>query len=233
MKLAALGIGASVALCAGTAMAGVTFSATVGTLSAEAEFSVVGSSLRVVLTNSSMHDALIPIDILTALFWDIDGDPVSLTRDSAVLNAGSVVLFGGTDPGGVVGGEWTYRGDLVGAPRDSRYGISSVGFDLFGPFDLFPGSNLQGPVGPNGLEYGITSAGDDPTTGNTPVTGVNALIKYSVVFMLGGIGSDFDLGRIYNVNWQYGTDLEEGPNTPAPGVLGLLGLALVAARRRR
>ncbi|MBU6412093.1 MAG: PEP-CTERM sorting domain-containing protein [Planctomycetes bacterium] len=181
-----------------------------------------------------MHDVLVPVDVLTGIFFDISGSALSLSRVSAVVAGGSTVAFGTTDPGNVVGGEWCYVGGLSGAPGSAAYGIGSAGFGLFGPGNLFPGNNLQGPTGPNGLEYGITSMGDNLATGNTPVTGTQALIKHSVVFTLGGVGSNFDLSRIGNVSFQYGTALNE-PNirVPAPSTAALMGLGAAASLRRR
>src|SRR5262249_38071850 len=143
-------------------------------------------------TNTSDGDVLMPVDVLTAVFFDVSGPALSLTPTSAVLNGGSTVFFGTTDPGNVVGGEWAYKGGLVGEPAGDHYGISSTGINLFGPGDRFPGNNLQGPDSPDGLQYGITSAGDNPATGNSPVTGDNALIQNSVVFHLSGLPAGFD-----------------------------------------
>jgi len=185
-----------------------------GNLSASVSFELdsVGN-LWVVLTNTSPADVLAPADVLTAVFFDIFGNP-TLTPVSAVLGVGSAVLFGGTDPGGSVGGEWAYAAGLSGAPHGARHGISSVGLDLFGPPDLFPGTNLAGPASPNGLQYGITSAGDNPATGNTPVTGTQPLIQNEVVFTL-AVPEGFQL-NISKVSFQYGTDLSE-PNLTPPG----------------
>ncbi len=175
--------------------------------------------------------------MLTALFFTIDGaGTVSLTPESAIIGPGSVILFGPNDPAGIVGGEWAYRPDpMLGFTA----GISSAGFDIFSAGDRFPGPNLQGPESPDGLQYGLTSAGDDPATGNAPMTGANALIKNSVVVRLGGIPTGLDLNRIDEVWFQYGTDLCDpafwGEPIPAPGaavVLAMGGLAACARRRR-
>lgn len=208
------------------------FTASVGTRSASALFDATGSTLTVTLTNTSAFDALMPIDVLTAVFFDVDGAPLSLTRSSAVLGLGSTVLFGAPDPGGVVGGEWSYADGLSGAPQSAGYGISSSGFGLFGDMALFPGNNLQGPTSPDGLQFGITSAGDLLGTGNAAVTGANALIQNSVVFTLSGLPVGFSTSSIHNVSFQYGTALDE-PNIPAPGSLALLALGAAAAFRRR
>jgi hypothetical protein len=170
------------------------------------------------------------------MFFNVSGGVLLLNPVSAVVPPTSTVLFGTTEPGGGVGGEWAYRGDLSGAPGNTAYGISSTGLNRFGPPDLFPGVNLQGPVSPDGIQYGVTSAGDNPATGNTPVTGTNALIKNQVVFTLSGLPAGFQTSRITGVFFQYGTDLSEPsyPAIPAPGagVLGTFTLALLARRRR-
>jgi hypothetical protein len=195
-------------------------------------FETSGSDLIVTLTNTSALDALVPVDVLGAVFFDVAGAPLVLTRSAAVVPAGHVVYNGLTDPGNVVGGEWAYATGLVGAPLSASFGISSVGLGLFGPGDLFPGSDLQPPTSPDGLQYGITTAGDNPLTGNTPMM-TNALIRNQVVFTLSGLPLGFDPSlMISNITFQYGTDLSE-PHFPTPGALGLAPIALIAAFRRR
>ncbi len=211
----------------------VTFDASQGNLAATATFATSGSNLIVTLENSSQDDVLVPADVLTALFFD-SGTPLTLTRSSAFLRAGDLVLFSGTtDAGGGVGGEWAYKSGLSGAPLGASYGISSTGLDLFGPPDLFPGTNLFGPTSPDGLQYGLVSAGDNPSTGNTPVTGSQPLIKNGVVFTLSGLPNGYSVNSINNVSFQYGTSLDE-PNIPEPGSLMLLcgGMALSLLRKR-
>jgi hypothetical protein len=188
------------------------FSGSLNNRAARAEFVYGDGSLQVTLTNTSPDDVLVPSEVLTAVFFDVD-PLVTFTRVSAMLASGSEVFFGLTDPGGVVGGEFAFNSGLSGAPGNAVLGLSSSGFDLFGPPDLFPGTDLQEPESPDGIQYGITSAGDDMTTGNTPVTGTNALIKNSVVFQLTYEEPANPL-RIYNVWFQYGTDLTE-PSIPS------------------
>jgi len=210
----------------------VTFTGSSGNLAASAQFEVDGHDLVITLTNTSLHDVLVPKEVLTSLFFDLAGPDFSLTPVSALLNAGSAVAFGDLNRTGDVGGEWAYRGDLVGAPLGLRHGVSSAGFGLFGPHDLFPGDNLEGPVSPNGLQYGITSAGDNLLTGNRAVTGRNALIRNSVVFTLSGLPEGFDPSTmITRVYWQYGTGLDE-PGFPEPATASLLALAATVLLRR-
>ena len=201
-----------------------------GSLAASVDFSINGSGqLVVVLTNTSTADVLVPADVLTAVFFTANS---ALTPVSAVITAGSTFVFDSVAPipiDGNVGGEWAYAsvpwlGGIVG-------GISSAGFGLFGDAN-FNGPNLQGPIAVNGMQYGITSAGDNTATGNAAVTGGNAFVQNSVTFTFAA-GSGFDLSSIRNVSFQYGTSLTE-PNVPSRGVPEpasalLLGSGLVAA----
>jgi len=175
---------------------------------------------------------------LTAVFFDIDPTTVALTPVSAKL-AGSTVYFGTSGVDGNVGGEWAYGSGLTGAPGNAGLGTSSSGFNLFGQAN-FNGDNLQGPAAVDGLQYGITSAGDDPATGNTPVTGENALIKNAVTFTFRTSGPD-PIASIRNVSFQYGTGLTEPRITsivPIPAsvwssfaMLGLLGIGQLRKKK--
>jgi hypothetical protein len=146
-----------------------------------------------------------------------------------------------------VGGEWAYRADLSGTAAPADDGISSSRLGLFGRDDLFPGDNLQGPVNPDGLQYGITSAGDDLTTGGPMVTGgtswwPTSLIQNAVVFTLGNLPIGFTTDDVSNVSFNYGTGINTVPGTsggivPEPASLAiwgaLAGMGLIAGRRRR
>jgi hypothetical protein len=210
-----------------------------GALAASAQFDVSGTDLVITLANTSTGDVMAPADVLTSVFFNVSGSPLSLTPASAIVPAGSIVLFGTTDTGNGVGGEWAYKSGLSGGPKGRSYGISSAGLNLFGPGDRFPGNNLAGPTSVGGVDYGITSPGDNPATGNSQVTGSNPLIMNSVVFHLSGLPSGFDLTRVGGVTFQYGESLSE-PSTPAtvvpsPGALCALAAAGLTGliRRRR
>jgi hypothetical protein len=228
----------------------VTFSGSLDSLSASASFDKSGTNLLVTLANTSGSDVGNPSQVLTAVFFSLAGDP-ALTPVSAVLTPGSIVYFGTTDPDGVVGGEWAYKKGFLIDPTVGTQGNSSVGLEIFGPADLFPGTNLQGPDSPDGIQYGLTSPVDDPTIGNAAVTGQFPLIKSSVDFVLSGLPGGFDPNTdISKVYFQYGTDLteprfpgdrppdHEKPPIPEPmtvlGVLsGIVGIAGYMRRRNR
>jgi len=244
MKFYALALAATAvgSLIGASAQAAVTFSFSSGTRAASAKFEISGSNLVVTLTNTSTFDCLVPTDMLTAVFFNVSGSPLSLGRVSAIVAGGSAIVSSGslpspaTDPGpNGIGGEWAYLGGMSG-PHSTSYGISSTGMGLFGPGDRFSGANLQGPDSPDGVQYGIASAGDNPSTGNGGISG-SAFIKNSAIFTLSGLPVNFSLTQLKDIWFQYGTALDEPEfqsDVPAPGALALIGLGgLIASRRRR
>jgi hypothetical protein len=187
-----------------------------------------GDTLTVTLVNSSSRDALVPTDVLTAVFFSLASGGPDLTPISALMyeyggKSGELVVNGqriidrpaqaytsGANHetidvlGGNVGGEWAYARTDVTPPGPGNHGISSAGYDVFGKGN-FGGANLAGPEAVNGLQYGITSLGDNRLTGNG---GLNTpLVKNAVVFTLSGFTGN--LSDITGVRFQYGTSLAE------------------------
>jgi hypothetical protein len=153
-----------------------------------------------------------------------------------------------------VGSVWAYKAGLN--VHSATQGISASGFNIFGGSNLFPfsGPALTGDTGnpPDGLAYGITTAGDDLTTENGNSNGglgARPLIKNSVLFTFSGVTANTDLSTLAHVSFQYGTALTEpnDPGTEGPGVdpvpepfsiivwslLGATWAGVAAVRRRR
>jgi hypothetical protein len=223
---------------------------TTGTaLKASATFTVdtTANRLVVTLTNIASSDVLSPADVLTAVFFDVKNG-LSFTPSTATIATGSAAYTGTTltnSAGTAVGGEWEYLNNLSGAPHAAKEGISSAGMGLFGNAN-FLGSNLSGPTAVDGVQYGISSAGDNLATGNSGVSTV-PLIRDSVIFKLsfpcstscapGTNASTFDASTsIFNVSFQYGTALTEANLTPTfvpePGSCVLFATGLLAMSRR-
>jgi len=209
-----------------------------GSLSASADFNLIGSTLTVTLTNTSSADVLLPADLLTGVFFNTTH---TLTPVSASLN-GSSVFYGSFVNN--VGEGFQYKSGVSAQGMNS--GISGTGLGIFGP----NGNFFSPAVILNGLDYGILSAGDNSATGNSGVTGHGPLIKNSVEFTLTA-GSGFSLSELgTSVVFQYGTSTTEPTITaqcvdcflrqlqvPEPAsvlllVSGLAGLTLWEKRRR-
>lgn len=203
-------------------------------LFASATFEISGSNLIVTLANTAPpeHFAVVPADVLQAVFFDIAGSPI-LATVSALLAPGSVVVNAGQPAGGNVGGEWAYAGGISGAPHDAAYGIGAAGYGIFGQAN-FNGPDLKPPTAVNGMEYGIVSGIADNAN---PAVLSEPLIQNAVVFTLSLGNQQLSARDITNVSFQYGTSLT-GPNitpvVPEPMSFSLLalGIAALALRKR-
>ena len=108
-------------------------------------------------------------------------------------------------------GEWAYAFASSDLAYGTNYGISSSGLGIFGPPDLFPnGTNLAGPITPDGVQYGITTKNDTAANDNGGLSG-NPLISNQVMFALSGLPRGFDVSSISDVTFHNGTALNEVP----------------------
>ncbi len=201
-------------------------------------------------------------------------DPPLLVPLKATLAPGSVIRFPEAAEGvntaalidaGDVSSEFAFRDDIGtdtpssadsdAVPMHARYGISASGFGVFGPNQRINQLNpdesddaddLDPPESPDGSNLGLLSAGDDPATGQSKVSGEEPLIQNAVTFRF-ALSSSFALDAIKNVVFQYGTSLSDpyllgqrvvvtppdGGAVPEPRTLVLLLLAVIALAHGR
>jgi len=217
---------------------------------AQADFSISGNQLTVVLTNIGTGSIRASGDVLSGLFFDVIGSTPTFTPVSALVTSGSSVLQFSSNPTNV-GGEWRYQqfattGSGAGqAP--ARYGISSSGYDdLFGAAN-FNGPDLQPPQAVDGIQFGLVNSSFVAFQGNGGLDS-NALVRNSVTLTLTFTGS-LSESQLANVYFWYGTSQNENRPTgqifdPVPdnvipepstaaGVVVLGGLFASFARRRQ
>jgi hypothetical protein len=240
-------------LCVGTGVSNETGDA----LKAQALFDNSGNNLSISLSNISKLDVVNNPDILTGIFFHVTGTQPTLGTGSAtIVNQPATAIYNWPSAGNTmtsgfpnIGGEWGVNPDITvpagfGMPQANEYGIASAGY--LDPQTSFPGgSNLSGPSSGSlgGIDWGLTSAGDNISTGHGSVAS-DPLIKGTVLFTLTG-WNGLSLDRISDVRFQYGTSFSEYrdqgvdpplPANPEPGSLSILGLAiapLLARLRRR
>lgn len=198
-------------------------------LSATADFTVVDSKLRIVLTNTG-DPAMNNPDVLMGLFFTVDPSinpfigPGSSATASQLVNAPDGAAVSGTN----VNQYWAYADALTPlAYGKFNAGIAAVGLDYFGGLTVTP---TQGQ--PDGLDYGIVNGFAD---GNHINTNKNPYIDNSLTFLL-DLPTGFDILSITDVGFQYGTSMGMSPPVPEPSTMillgaGLFGLAIYGKRR--
>ncbi len=177
-------------------------SASGNALSANAIFDITGNDLSITLQNTGVA-ATRPGDVLTSLYFNLNGSPV-LTPVSAALGREGSLLNPGFNSGSV-GGNWEYMN--IPGPHGATEGLSTTSIGSFGPRGNFgPASGRLG-----GITFGLVNGlGAHPGSrmGNT-------LVNDSLVFNF-TLPTGYDLTSISDVEFQYGTS-SAGPLVRAQG----------------
>ncbi|MBD2567661.1 XDD4 family exosortase-dependent surface protein [Anabaena lutea] len=233
--------------------ASMTFSAT-GTNSATSsslESSVIFNDslnpgkLTITLTNLGAG-AKAPSDVLTSLFWDYNGSsPLNLSLASAtaatvtqkntntttsnvnLLNTpnGKEWAFASTTKASGLGGDVSAAGAVA---VTQQYGLGTAGLGIF-----------QGIGGSSQQKYGIINGYGSGA--NNPIK-TNPFVNNSATFVLSGLTAGFDIKKISNIRFQYGTNLNEAATyyvapppppqkVPEPSAAVALGLFAIGGVR--
>jgi hypothetical protein len=253
-KLATAFVTLILLLPAGTTRAStpVTFSGSVTTpikkergemLQASAIFVVSNLNLYVTLSNAGTSNPRSPGDILTGLFFDINGKP-KLTPVSATVTGGpdsSVISHRLPQPfDGDIGAEWAYTNNLADLfPGGTDEGISSTKLKWFKKkdlFDLSPNSKIPGTSPLSGVQFGITTL-DYAVSKDQSGLNNKGFVQNTMVFVFSGLPENFTVSDISDVNFQYGSSLKPGfditgdmvKQIPEPSALVLIAVGLVGA----
>jgi hypothetical protein len=204
----------------------IVFAGASGTLAAEADFTVSGTTLTLELKNIATTQPTANSQLLTGILFNLP-DSIVLTPTDAT--AAALVTQGGCDAvascdgdtgtaGFQIGGEAAYnlKGDMVSPPSGGTYdrGVGTMG-GFGGDADIF-GTNLDDPDSPDGVNFGIVPTGYvSGTVGGSG--GTEPLVSHSIVFTFTITGGTLTEDQIDGVLFIYGTAFGEVPGVPPTG----------------
>jgi len=189
-------------------------------LSASAQFTITGSTLTILLTNTdtapnAVNPGWMPSEILSGLFFSLGGS--AFTPTSAAIDPNSIAQLSKCNAGACaaattnVGGEWSYAFGGVNDPdlAGANQGIASAGYlgTTASSAGNFNGPDLDTPVALGGTNFGIVPANFVDNSGNGGVDN-DPLIKGHATFVL-NIPSGLTESMISHVYFTYGTNLSE------------------------
>jgi len=223
---------ASLAVCSSAFADSVTYGNIAGGpgLSAAATFTVTGTTLTIVLKNTSTTNVTQPTEVLLGLFWNSTSSATlgggDVGRGTAVVSAGSTTVNGGYAPGNFgnnISSEWAFSSNVPAADginAPAKFGVGGSGFSngsgsWFGSGDTMsidPANRLNptnsGP--PDGVGAGIVNSTYVTGGGNTGVTGQTE-VNNSITFTF-TLSSTFSVkDSIDKVYFTYGTSAGEVP----------------------
>ena len=205
--------------------ASITFVGSSGTLAAATRITDLGGGLLRIELGNFGSAAVIPVDVLTGVFFDGNNAVLSsLGNVSAITSATTTITNpnacgsgSSACPSGAnlnVGGEFASAANPLGV---YDFGISSSGLGIFGQGN-FIGPDLSNPTAVNGLNFGMVSIPNGISGGANPQVLSQPLLRGVVTFNVQGqVGFNPATG-ITGVRFQYGTALTDANfiGTPLP-----------------
>lgn len=177
-------------LTTGQAFAAVSATVSSGDKSAQAVFDRTADGRMVIrVSNLSGSDLTRPRDLLTAVYFDTD-QSLSLNYVGTATREGSHVVNGADRVN--ISSEWTLSGrKKLRRQTGAMFGLGAA--NLGGFFK-----------GVGNIDFGLTSAGDDPDTGGKKLRN-RATVQNEIIIVLSGLPEDFDpTTDITEVMFQFG-----------------------------
>ena len=207
------------------AEATVVFSGTSSGLSASASFTISGTQLTILLTNTDAATGAgaptNPASVLSGLFFNLGTTaftPVSASvytgSPSGVIQQGSIIQTSNCDVASCagqtnIGGEWSYAQGGANWLSGTNQGISAAGYlNANQSSGNFNGVNYESPNALNGIEFGLVPNAWTAWSGNGGLDS-SALIEGTAKFVL-TIAPGLTEAMIKNVYFTYGTSAGEG-----------------------